>query len=45
MITVREIISGCFRTLEGAEDHVTLSPVADTSRKQGPNILDFCRDA
>ena len=35
-----ENISGCFRTLEGAEDHMTLSSVAITSRKQGMNILE-----
>ena len=40
MITVKENISGCFRTLEGAEDHMTLSSVAITSRKQGLNVLE-----
>ena len=35
-----ENISECFRTLEGAEDHITLSSVAITSRKQGLNVLE-----
>ena len=40
MIKVKENISGCFRTLAGAEVHMTLSSVAITSRKHGLNILE-----
>jgi transposase len=39
MMKVKMKISGCFRTLAGAETFVTLRSVISTARKQGWNIL------
>ena len=40
MTTVKENIPGCFRTLDGANGHVTPSSAAITSRKRGLNIIE-----
>jgi transposase len=39
MMKVKMKISGCFRTLDGAEIFATLRSVVSTARKQGANIL------
>lgn len=39
MMKVRMKISGCFRTLEGAQIFASLRSVISTARKQGCNIL------
>ena len=39
MMKVRMKISGCFRTMEGAQTFATLRSVISTARKQGWNIL------
>ena len=39
MMKVRMKISGCFRTLEGAQIFARLRSVVSTARKQGANIL------
>jgi transposase len=39
MMKVRMKISGCFRTLEGAQTFARLRSVVSTARKQGANIL------
>ena len=40
MMKVRLKISGCFRSVGGAEDFVTLHTVLATARKQGWNLLE-----
>ena len=39
MMKVHQKISGCFRTLQGAENFAALRSVVSTARKQGWNIL------
>ena len=40
MMKVRQKVSGCFRTLEGAEDFGTIRGYLSTMKKQGHNMLD-----
>jgi len=40
MIKVRLKISGCFRTVKGAEHFARIRSYLSTARKQGRNILD-----
>ena len=40
MMKVKMKISGCFRTMEGAQAFGVLRSVADTARKQGWNVFD-----
>lgn len=40
MMKVKMKISGCFRTMEGADVFAILRGTADTARKQGWNVLD-----
>ena len=39
MTKTRQKVSGCFRTLEGAENFCILRTVIETARKQGLDIL------
>jgi hypothetical protein len=39
MMKVKMKISGCFRTLDGAQIFASLRSVVSTARKQGANIL------
>jgi len=45
MIKVRLKISGCFRTVQGAEHFARIRSYFSTARKQGRNILDAITDA
>lgn len=45
MIKVRLKISGCFRTVQGAENFARIRSYLSTARKQGRNILDSVTDA
>jgi transposase len=45
MIKVRLKISGCFRTVKGAEHFARIRSYFSTARKQGRNILDSITDA
>ena len=45
MTKVRQKISGCFRTEEGAEDFCTLRTVIETAGKQGWDILQTLKTA
>ncbi len=45
MIKVRLKISGCFRTVKGAEHFARIRSYLSTARKQGLNILDSITDA
>ena len=45
MTKVRQNISGCFRTEEGAENFCTLRTVTETARKQGWDILQTLKTA
>jgi transposase len=40
MPKVKQRISGCFRTLEGAENFCVIRSCLDTLRKQGHGMLD-----
>ena len=40
MIKIRLKVSGCFRTVKGAENFVRIRSYLSTARKQEPNILD-----
>lgn len=39
MLKVKQKISGCFRTLDGAEHFCVIRSCLDTLRKQGHNML------
>ncbi len=45
MIKVRLKISGCFRTVQGAEHFARIRSYFSTARKQGRNVLDSITDA
>lgn len=45
MIKVRLKVSGCFRTVQGAEHFARIRSYLSTARKQGRNILDSITDA
>ena len=40
MMKLKQKISGCLRTVQGAHNFATLRTVLSTARKQGWNILD-----
>ena len=45
MTKVRQKVSGCFRTEEGAENFCRLRTVIETARKQGWEILQTLKTA
>jgi transposase len=45
MMKVRLKISGCFRTVGGAEDFITLRTVLHTARKQGWSLLETLQES
>ena len=45
MTKVRQKVSGCFRTEEGAENFCILRTVIETARKQGWDIMQTLRTA
>jgi transposase len=45
MIKVRQKISGCFRTFQGAKNFARIRSYISTARKQGLNILQSLKDA
>ena len=45
MIKVKQKVSGCFRTKEGAENYLTIMSYVGTARKQGVNPFNAIRQA
>jgi len=43
MLKVKQKISGCFRTLKGAQNFSTLRSYLDTMHKQGHNLFEVLR--
>lgn len=41
----KQKVSGCFRTVTGAENFCVIRPCLDTLRKQGHGMLDVLRQA